>query len=266
MALLEGMFEFDDRAYALNKAWLMRPVASGTTDADLFHHPDIEKLLSDIRGLRDLAPEAAEFPERLAGVLERENEHVRMRLRTEALLKRVIDLDGERRRLLERGGKKDRPLNRGPKRALKRWRKDAEAVSADIDELQRHPLVGHLAKIDGASALVNRVGVEVAASDTCDALPGWLLLRLHDNASDAAGQGIHRTQTREYRDIISEMHALCRRLKEGDPRLQLLRGETRAHEKHLEVRSNIESMTAQLKALVVRGGALEKDAGRKRSP
>ena len=266
VALLEGMFEFDDRAYALNKAWLMRPVASGTADADLFYHPDIEKLLSDIRGLRDLAPDAAEFPERLAGVLERENEHVRMHLRTEALLKRVIDLDGERRRLLERGDKKDRPLNRGPKRALKRWRKDAEAVSADIDELQRHPLAGHLARIEGAPALVNRVGVEIAASDTCDALPGWLLLRLHDNASDAAGQGIHPTQTREYRDIISEMHALCRRLKEGDPRLQLLRGETRAHEKHLEVRSNIESMTAQLKALVVRGGALEKDAGEEALP
>ena len=81
VALLEGMFEFDNRAYALNKAWLMHPAASG---ADPFYHPGADTLLSDIRGQRDLAPDAAEFPERLAGVLERKNEHVRMRLRTEA--------------------------------------------------------------------------------------------------------------------------------------------------------------------------------------
>ena len=182
-------------------------------------------------------------------------------MRTEALLKRVIDLDGERRRLLERGDKKDRPLNRGPKRALKRWRKDAEAVSADIDELQRHPLAGHLARIEGAPALVNRVGVEIAASDYYDALPGWLLLRLHDNASDADSRGIHPAQTGEYRDIIGEMHALSRRLREDDPRRQLLRDKMRAHGERLEVRNRIEKMTAQLKALVIRGGALEKNAG-----
>ena len=266
VALLEELFGFDDRARALSAAWIRHRFAATTDGADPFYQPGAGELLSDIRGLRDLAPEAAEFPKRLTEVIEGQNKHAEARLRTEALLKRVIDLDGERRRLLEREDKKDRPLNRGPKRALKRWRKDAEAVSANIDELQRHPLAGHLARIDGASALVNRVGVEIAASDYYDALPGWLLLRLHDNASDAAGQGIHRTQTREYRDIISEMHALYRRLKEGDPRLQLLRGETRAHEKRLEVRSNIESMTAQLKALVTGSSTLEKNAGNETLP
>ena len=35
----------------------------------------------------------------------------------------------------------------------------------------------------------------------------------------------------------------------------------RAHGERLEVRSKVESMTAQLKALVTRGGALEKNAG-----
>ena len=53
--------------YALNVAWLKRTQsAARTADADPFYHPDAEKLLSDIRGLRDLAPEAAEFPKRLA--------------------------------------------------------------------------------------------------------------------------------------------------------------------------------------------------------
>ena len=258
VALLEGLFGFDNRAYALNAAWIRHIFAATTDGADPFYQPGAEKLLSDIRRLRGLAPEAAEFPKRLTEVIEGQNKHAEVRLRTEALLKRVIDLDGERRRLLEREDKKDRPLNRGPKRALKRWRKDAEAVSADIDELQHHPLAGHLARIDGASALVNRVGVEIAASDYYDALPGWLLLRLHDNASDADSRGIHSTQTGVYRDIISEMHALSRRLREDDPRRQLLRDKMRAHGERLEVRNRIENMTAELESLVTRGGALEK--------
>ena len=134
MALLEGLFGFDDRAYALNAAWIRHRFAAMTDGADPFYQSGAGKLLSDIRGLRDLAPEAAGFPKRLVEVIEEQDKHAEVRLRTESLLKRVIDLDGERRRLLERGGKKDRSLNRGPKWALKRWGKDAEAVSADIAE------------------------------------------------------------------------------------------------------------------------------------
>ncbi len=104
-----------------------------------------------------------------------------------------------------------------------------------------------------------RVRAERAASDRLDCLPGWLLLRLHDNAQ-AAGSAMHPAMTKAYAGIISEMHRLEESLKEKDPRRRVLRGEINSHQALMETRSKVAKFLVDVQAHNAEAASLDEAA------
>ncbi len=76
--------------------------------------------------------------------------------------------------------------------------------------------------------MASRVRNELAASDRLDCLPDWLLLRLHENALDAAF-AMYPAMTRAYVGIIDERSHLVDRLKDKDTRHRVLGRGINAH-------------------------------------
>ena len=104
-----------------------------------------------------------------------------------------------------------------------------------------------------------RARAERAASDRLDCLPGWLLLRLHDNAQ-AAGSAMHPAMTKAYAGIISEMHRLEESLKEKDPRRRVLRGEINSHQTLMETRSKVAKFLVDVQAHNAEAASLDEAA------
>ncbi len=259
---LEALVAFDTDAGALARTWRRHADNVRKTDGDPFGHPDTGRILTAIRLLKYQAPQEAVFPQALARILEEADAHARERKRANTLLASVTALDRDRRVLLEREGSRDRPLNRRWNRGWKRWRKEAEALAPVIGELKGPSLAHHLDGIAGARALVSRVEHTIAASEWWDMLPGSLLLRLHDNASDAARRGIHATQTPAWREIISAMAALARSLEADDPRRRMLWQETHAEDRRREVKAEVRRLAGEIDRFHRRAQSLVMEAGK----
>ncbi len=263
---LEALIAFDTEASTLAGQWRRHADDVGRTDGDPFDHPDTGRILSAIRRLKDQAPQDAVLPQALARTLEEADGHVLARERVETLLASVSALDRDRRVLLEREGSRDRPLNRRWNRRWKRWQKEAQALAPVIEELKSPTLAGHLDGIAGARALVSRVEGTIAGSEKRDTFPGWLLLRLHDNAAEADRQGIHATQTSAWKELISKMTALSRRLEADDPRWRLLWQETYAEDKRNETKAEVKRLEGEIDHFHRRAASLATEAGKEGLP
>ena len=263
---LEALIAFDTEAGALAGQWRRHADDAGRTDGDPFDHPDAGRILSAVRGLKDQAPQDAALPQALARILEDADAHAQARERVETLLASVSALDRDRRMLLEREGSRDRPLNRRWNRRWKSWQKEALALAPVIEELKSPTLAGHLDRLAGARALVSRVEGTIADSGKRDTLPGWLLLRLHDNAADADRRGIHATQTPVWKEIITRMTALAHRLEADDPRWRLLWQETYAEDKRNEVKAEVRRLEGEIDHFHRRAASLATEAGKEGLP
>ena len=263
---LEALIAFDSEAGALAGTWQRHADAVRQSDGSPFDHPDAERILKGLRRLKDQAPEDAVLPQDLARTLEEANAHVLRRERVETLVASVSALDRSRRALLEREGSHDRPLKRRWNRRWTRWQKEAEAAAPMIEELRNPALAGHLDGIEGARALVSRVADTIAGRDKRDTLPGWLLLRLHDNAVEADRQGVHPTQTPAWKEIISRMVALGHRLEQNDPRWDLLWRETYVDDNRNQVKAEVRRIAGGIDHYRRRAAALEAEAAKEGLP
>ncbi len=259
---LEALVAFDTEANALVETWRHHADDAGRTGGDAFGHPDAGRILAAIRRLKDQAPQDAVLPQALARALKEADTHARERERVETLLASVSALDRDRRVLLEREGSRDRPLNRRWNRRWKRWRKEAETLAPVIGELKSPALAHHLDGTEGARALVSRVERMIAKRNKRDTLPGWLLLRLHDNAEEADRRGVHPTQTPAWKDIIPEMTALYRRLEADDPRCRMLWQETYDEDRRNEVKAEVRRLAGKIDHFHRRARSLATEAGK----
>ena len=175
----------------------------------------------------------------LRPVFEEMAEHERSVAQARELLQRAVHVDDARRSLLERAGRTSRPLNRRFNKAWKRWR---EAVVAEIDATD----AALIARVD-ENSVASRVRAAFAANDHLDYLPGWLLLRLHDNAV-VAGAIVHPITTEDYAGIMREMCRLEQSLKEKDSRRLVLRGEMDRHNDIHETRRKVASLIGDLQS------------------
>ena len=252
-AVLESLIAFEERARDVSSRWWRARRTAGR--ASPFLAEGGEALARDLRRLETDRPPHSIMPHELHGPLAALAEHETSAARVGELLRRAADTDAARRSLLEREGRTSRPLNRRLNRAWKRWREAAETVAADIDAADA-ALIAHVDR-DG---LATRVVAEYAASDRLDCLPGWLLLRLHDNAV-TAGSAMHPALTEAWGGIIDEMHRFDARLKDKDPRRPVLRGEISAHHGLQETRHKVADLLWELTVHNARVSSLD-DAAR----
>ncbi len=239
-AILDDLIAFEERAFDVARAWLTTRRAIRQTNP--FLGPEGEALAAKLTALQAGSPLHAMMPQVLKPALERLAEHERAHARTSELIARAREVDGVRRSLLQREGKKSRPLNRRFNRDWTRWRDAAAPVAADIDATD-NTLLAHLDK----TGVARRVRNECAASGRLDHLPGWLLLRLHDNAV-RAGSAVHPAMTDDYAGIVSEMQRLDAGLRENDPRRVALRGEINRYQDLMQTRRKVDQLLADLKA------------------
>ena len=257
-AVLESLIGFEERAWDVSSRWWRARQVAGR--ASPFFGAEGDSLARDLKRLETDRPPHSIIPRDLQAPLAALAEHEKSAARVRELLRRAAEVDNARRSLLEREGRKSRPLNRRLNRAWKRWRETAEAVAADIDAADA-ALIAHI-DTDGVAA---RVGAEHAASDRLDGLPGWLLLRLHDNARDA-GSAMHPAMTEAYAGIIDEMRRFDDRLKPEDPRVGVIRGEVHAHRRLQETRRKVAELLWELTVHNARVSSLENAAGREALP
>ena len=211
--LLADLIAFEDRARDLFMRWSIARIAGGT--ASPFPGADGEALAAELRALEAGLPRHAILIQGLHPAFEQLAEQKWALDRTRDLLERVAHVDEARRTLLERESRTSRPLNRRFNKAWRRWRDAAEAVVTDIDAAD-----GALIARFDENGVAARVRAEFTASDRLDGLPGWLLLRLHDNAIEA-GAAMHPAMTDDYAGIVAEMRSLRgQTLKEKDPQAQ----------------------------------------------
>ena len=234
--VLEDLIAFEERARDLLLKWSI----AGTTRP--FLGSDGDALVTELRTLRTVLPRHAILLRDLNPAFERLAEYEQSVVQTRELLERVSDVDEARRSLLEREGLKSRPLSRRFNKAWKRWKDAAEAVVADIDTADG-ALIAHLDE----HGMARRVRAEYAASDRLDCLPGWLLLRLHDNVVNA-GSTVHPAMTEDYAGIMREMYRLAQSLKERDPRRSVLHGEIDRHDRIQETWRNVVKLLGDLRA------------------
>ena len=256
-AVLESLVDFEERAVDAVRRW-WRSRAEGATNPFLADGGD--DLARDLKRLEAERPPRSVIPHDLHEPLAALAEHERSVAETRELLRRAAEVDDARRSLLEREGARSRPLNRRLNRAWKRWREAAEAVVADIDAAD----AAMIARLD-TEGLAARVRAERAASDRLDGLPGWLLLRLHDNAA-AAGSAMDPAMTEAWGGIIDEMRRLDGRLGDKDPRRPVLRGEVNAWHGLQETRRRVAELLWELTVHNARISSLEDAAGREALP
>ncbi len=194
------------------------------------------------------------MPHELRPALAALAEHDRSVDQARELLGHALRVDDARRALLEREGRKSRPLNRRFNQGWKCWREAAKGVVAGIDATD----AALIARVDG-EGLAARVRAECAASDRLDCLPGWLLLRLHDNAV-AAGATVHPAMTEDHAGIMGEMYRLEQSLKEKDPRRPVLRGEIDRHNEIHETRRKVANLLSELQSHIAQTSSLDEAA------
>ncbi|MDE2905007.1 MAG: hypothetical protein OXQ28_02880 [Acidobacteriota bacterium] len=239
-AALEDLMAFEERARDVLTRW--RIASIGKDGSQRFLGPEGEALATDLKALEAGLPRHAIMLHDLRPALEQLAGHERAVDRARELFARAREVDDARRFLLEREGKSSRPLDRRFNRAWKRWREAAEAVVADIKATDA-ALIAHV----DDTAVASRVRNAYAASDRLDSLPGWLLLRLHDNAANA-GSAMHPAMTKDYAGIVSDMQRLDAGLRENDPRRVVLRSEINAYQALDQTRRTVARLLADLKA------------------
>ena len=255
---LEDLMAFEERARDVLTRWRMASI--GNDAMRLFLGSGGEALAADLKALEASLPRHAIIFHDLRPALEQLAEHERAVDRAKELLARAREVDDARRSLLEREGKSSRSLDRRFNRAWKRWREAAEAVVADIEATDA-ALIAHV----DDTAMASRVRNAYAASDRLDSLPGWLLLRLHDNAANA-GSAMHPAMTKDYAGIVSDMQRLDAGLKANDPRRVVLRGEINAYQALAQTRRTVAKLLADLKAHDADTASLDACASREDLP
>ncbi len=255
---LEDLIAFEERARDLLSRWRLARIGGRT--ASPFLSRDDMTLAADLYELADGLPRHAIMLHDLRPGLEGLAEHERSVAEARELVERAAEVDDARRALLEREGRAWRPLNRRFNKAWKRWREAAHAVVADIDATD----AALIARVDG-EGLAARVRAEFAASGRLDGLPGWLLLRLHDNAR-AAGSTVHPATTVDYAEIMQEMYRLEQSLKQKDPRRPVLRGEIDRHNENHEIRRRVAKLLGELQSHNADAASLDRAARRESLP
>ena len=220
-AAFEDLMAFEERARDLLLRWRIARIGGDATHPLLTQDGTV--LAADLRDLETGLPRHAMMLHDLRSALAELAEHEQAVAKARELIERAAHVDDARRDLLEREGRTSRPLNRRFNKARKRWREAAEVVVADMDATDR----ALITRVND-NGVASRVRAAFAASDRLDCLPGWLLLRLHDNAV-AAGATVHPAMTEDYAGIMWEMYRLEQSLKEKDPRRPVLRGEIDRH-------------------------------------
>ncbi len=256
--VLEDLIAFEDRARDLFMRWSIARIAGGTTSP--FRGADGDALAAELRALEAGRPRHAILLQGLRPAFESLAEHERAVARTRELLERVSEIDEARRSLLEREGRKSRPLNRRFNKAWRRWHDAAEAVVADIDAADG----ALIARVD-EQGMAARVRAEFAASDRLDGLPGWLLLRLHDNAVNA-GTAMHPAMTDDYAGIIAGMGRFDDSLPRKDSRRRVLVGEINRYHAIQETRLNVAKLLGDLQAHNAEAASLDEAAGTEELP
>ncbi len=257
-AILEGLIAFEGRARALLYRWQIARIGGDASSP--FLNRDDTALAADLRALEVGLPRHAIMLHDLRPAYERLAGYERSVAEAKELVERAAEVDDARRSLLEREGRTSRPLNRRFNKAWKRWREAAEAVAAGIDAAEETLI----ASVD-ENGVASRVRAEHAASDRLDGLPGWLLLRLHDNAA-AAGATTHPAMTQDYAVIMQEMYRLEQGLKQKDPRRPVLRGEINRHNENHETRRKIASLLGELQSHNDEAASLDRAARRESLP
>ncbi len=256
--VLETLIAFEMRAFDVAiDSWNAR---RHDRTPSLFLGEGGEALAADLRDLQTRLPRHAMMPHELQPALAALAEHDRSVDQARELLGRAWRVDDARRALLEREGRKSRPLNRRFNQGWKRWREAAETVVAGIDATDT-ALIAH---VDG-EGLAARVRAECAASRRLDGLPGWLLLRLHDNAV-AAGATVHPAMTADYAEIMQEMYRLEQSLSKKDPRRPVLRGEIDRHNEIRETRRKVANLLSELQSHIAEAASLDEAARRESLP
>ena len=251
-AVLEDLIAFEKRA--LNVAVRLRSARGDDEKANPFLAEGGDALAADLRTLQTGLPHHALMPHDLQPACAELDERERSVVQVRDLLERATEVDDARRVLLVREGRRSRPLNRRFNQGWKRWREAAEAVVADIDAADAALIVG----VDD-NGVASRVRAEFAASDRLDCLPGWLLLRLHDNAH-AAGSTMHPAMTNAYAGIISEMHRLDDSLKDKDPQRRVLRREINDHHRLLATQRKVANLLGELQSHNAQTASLDEAA------
>ncbi len=256
-ATLEDLIAFEERARDLLSRWRIAGIGGRTASPFLYRNDTA--LATDLRNLTDGLPRHAIMLHDLRPALEGLAEHERSVAKAREMVERAAEVDDARRALLEREGRTSRPLNRRFNKAWKRWR-EAEAVAAEIDATD----AALIARVD-ENGVASRVRAEYAASDRLDGLPGWLLLRLHDNAA-AAGATVHPAMTADYAEIMQEMYRLEQGLKQKDPRRPVLRGEIDRHNENHETRRRVAKLLGELQSHNDEAASLDGAARRESLP
>ena len=239
-AALEDLIAFEDRARKALDDWRIARI--GVHDERVFIGPEGAALAAELKSLQTDPPRHAMLLDDLRPAFERLAAHGQAVARAGELIERAAEVDTMRRSLLEREGDRTRPLGRRLNRAWKRWREAAETVVADIDATDT-ALIAHIDETGVAA----RVRSEFAASSRLDHLPGWLLLRLHDNAV-AAGSAMHPAMTQAYAGIVSDMQRLAAGLKQNDPPRMALRGAINEYQALMQTRHKVDDLLDDLKA------------------
>ena len=256
--VLNDIIAFEVRALDLHARLHDARRAGGA--ARPFLTEDGDTLAADLKALEAGLPRHAIILHDLRPALEHLAEHERAVDRARELLARAREVDDARRSLLEREGKSSRPLDRRFNRAWKRWREAAGAVVADIEATDA-ALIAHV----DDTAVASRVRNAHAASDRLDSLPGWLLLRLHDNAANA-GSALHPAMTKDYAGIVSDMQRLDAGSRVNDPRRVVLRGEINAYQALDQTRRTVARLLTDLKAHDADTASLDACASREDLP
>ncbi len=259
---LERLIAFDLEADRLAMAWRSHETLARLADSHPLDHPGAGEILAATRRLRDGAPADAVLPRALAEAIANAETRAAAHARAAELLEPVRALDLQYRALLDREGTRDRPLSRRWNRSWSRWRREANALAPAVEELKG--LLPHLGGIEDARALVGSLAWTIPGKR--DFLPGWLLLRLHDNAGEAARLGLNPTQTSAWPGLVGEMGALMRRLKEDDPRHRWLDAEIDAHHRRVEAQRTIGLVLRRVEGCVPDSQDLRKKADREALP
>ncbi len=238
-AALDDLVAFEERVDEALVHWRLARI--GVHDAHVFLRSQGETLAAEIKALETGLPRHAILLDDLRPAFEQLAEHERAVDRAGELIERAAEVDAMRRSLLEREGGKSRPLDRRFNRAWKRWHAAAEAVVADIDSMD----AAVIAQVD-ETGVAGRVKGDLAASSRLDCLPGWLLLRLHDNAHHA-GSAMHPAMTKDYAGIVNDMRRFRDSLRENDPRRSALHGEINEYQVLMEARRKVDGLLDDLK-------------------
>ena len=261
-ARLEELIAFDLAADRLAMQWSSHKALARLAGDHPLDHPGADEILLAMRRLRDGAPPDAVLPRILAETLAETTTHAEAIRRATELLEPLDALDRDWRALLEREGTRDRPVERRWNRAWSRWRREADALAPVVEELTG--LLPHLDGIEGARALVGSLAWTIPGKR--DFLPGWLLLRLHDNAGEAARRGLNPTQTEAWAGIVGAMNSLMHRLELDDPRHTWLWHEIDDHRRRCEAKGKIGLVLRRIEGRVADAEDLWEKADREALP